>query len=184
MRIGDFVKICNDESLPADVLICATSKEEEVCFIETKNLDGEMNLKSRNAVPSLTHLRNAEACAHAKFRIDLDRPDSNMYKLHGAVVTDEGKQPPDLQTVLLRGTVVRNTDWVIGMIIFTSIDTKIILNAGGTPSKRGKVERQMNPHVYVLVSVFLRSRPRLISLFLQLYQPLYCHFYGCCLWRG
>lgn len=152
VKVGDFVKIRNDESFPADILICATSEEENVCFVETKNLDGETNLKSRNAVPALTHLRNAEACTHASFSIELDRPDPNMYKLHGAVITSEGKQPLDLQTVLLRGTLLRNTEWVIGVIMFTGIDTKIILNSGGTPSKRSKVERQMNPQVYVFFS--------------------------------
>ena len=87
--------------------------------METKNLDGETNLKSRSAVPSLTRLRTAEACARADFAIELDRPDPNMYKLHGAVIDSEGKQPLDLQTVLLRGTVLRNTDWGIGVVMLT-----------------------------------------------------------------
>jgi phospholipid-translocating ATPase len=49
---------------------------------------------------------------------------------------------------LLRGTVLRNTEWVIGIVLYTGMDTKIVLNSGGTPSKRTKVERQMNPQVY------------------------------------
>ncbi|THH12000.1 hypothetical protein EW145_g295 [Phellinidium pouzarii] len=153
VAVGDIVKLTDEESFPADILICATSEEENVCFVETKNLDGETNLKSRNAVSALTHLCTAEACAdrdNANFRIDLDKPDPNMYKLHGAVVTADARQHPiDLQTVLLRGTVLKNTKWVIGVVIFTGDDTKIILNAGGTPSKRSKVERQMNPQVFI-----------------------------------
>ena len=151
IRVGDFVKILNEESIPADVLVCATSEEENVCFVETKNLDGETNLKSRNAVAALTRLRTADACADpavASFRVDLDRPEPNMYKLDGAVVTEDGKTfQLDLQQVLLRGTVLKNTKWVIGVVLFTGEDTKIVQNAGGTPSKRSKVERQMNPQV-------------------------------------
>ena len=149
IRVGDFVKMVDGDHVPADILICATSEDENICYVETKNLDGETNLKSRSAVPELTHFRNAEACANANnsFRIDLDRPDSHMYKLNGAVTTSQGKYPMDLQTVLLRGTVLRNTSWVIGVVLFTGLDTKIVLNAGGTPSKRSKVERQMNPQV-------------------------------------
>ena len=41
VRVGDFVKIQDNESIPADILICATSEEENVAFVETKNLDGE-----------------------------------------------------------------------------------------------------------------------------------------------
>jgi phospholipid-translocating ATPase len=152
VRVGDFVKIMDNESFPADILICATSEEGNVAYVETKNLDGETNLKSRNAVPALTHLRTAADCASKQnaFHIDCDSPDVNMYKFNATVVKDEEKYPVDLQMTLLRGTVLRNTGWVIGIVLFTGADTKIVLNSGGTPSKRSKVERQTNPQVYVL----------------------------------
>ncbi|KII88208.1 hypothetical protein PLICRDRAFT_175835 [Plicaturopsis crispa FD-325 SS-3] len=157
VRVGDFVKILDHEAFPADILICATSEDENVAFVETKNLDGETNLKSRNAVPELTHLRSAAVCASPanRFRVDLDKPDNNLYKMTGAVVVDqEGKAEPlmhpvDMQMTLLRGTVLRNTAWVIGVVIYTGVDAKIVLNSGGTPSKRSKVERQMNPQVFI-----------------------------------
>ncbi|KAJ7574583.1 hypothetical protein C8J56DRAFT_1172699 [Mycena floridula] len=149
VRVGDFVKIMDNESLPADILICATSEEENVAFVETKNLDGETNLKSRNAAIGLTHLRTAQDCAASVFRVDCDRPDNDMFKLNAAVSSGEKKLPVDLNMTLLRGTVLRNTAWVIGVVLFTGEDTKIVLNSGGTPSKRSKVERQMNPQVFI-----------------------------------
>jgi phospholipid-translocating ATPase len=149
LSVGDFVKIFDHESIPADILICATSEDENVAFVETKNLDGETNLKSRNAVPALTHLRNATACADPKnvFEVECDRPEVLMHKLVAAVEINGERYPVDLQTTLLRGTVLRNTGWVIGIVMYTGLDTKLVLNSGGTPSKRGKVERQMNPMV-------------------------------------
>lgn len=155
VKVGDFVKIVDNESIPADILICATSEEENVAFIETKNLDGETNLKSRNASPALTHLRNAQACAdkHSSFRVDCDRPETNLYRINAAVVTPpEQKTPVDINMMLLRGTVLRNTAWAVGLVLYTGEDTKIVMNSGDTPSKRSKVERQMNPQVYVLTS--------------------------------
>jgi len=149
LRVGDFVKIFDHESIPADILICATSEDENVAFVETKNLDGETNLKSRNPVPALTHLRNAVVCADPKnvFKVECDRPEVLMHKLAAAVDINGERHPVDLQTTLLRGTVLRNTTWVIGIVMYTGLDTKLVLNSGGTPSKRGKVERQMNPMV-------------------------------------
>jgi phospholipid-translocating ATPase len=150
VNVGDFVKIMDNESFPADILICATSEDENVAFVETKNLDGETNLKSRNAVPGLTHLRTAADCANKAnaFRVACERPDVNMYRLDAAVHAGDEQAPVDMQTLLLRGTVLRNTGWVIGIVLYTGEDTKIVLNSGGTPSKRSKVERQMNPQVY------------------------------------
>lgn len=149
VAVGDFVKIMDNESIPADVLICSTSEEENVAFVETKNLDGETNLKSRNAISSLTHLRKAEDCAssHNKFRVEADRPDTNMYRLNAAVRVGDHAFPVDIQMALLRGTVLRNTKWVIGLVLYTGEDSRIVMNSGGTPSKRSKVERQMNPQV-------------------------------------
>jgi phospholipid-translocating ATPase len=157
LRVGDFVKIVDHDSIPADILICATSEDENVAFVETKNLDGETNLKSRNAVPALTHLRTAAACADPKnvLEIDCDRPEASMHKLAATVVIDGSRHPVDLQTTLLRGTVLRNTAWVIGVVMYTGLDTKLVLNSGGTPSKRSKVERQMNPMVMANLVILL-----------------------------
>jgi phospholipid-translocating ATPase len=155
VRVGDFVKICADQPFPGDIIICATSEPEDVAYVETKNLDGETNLKSRHNVASLSHLRSAEACVRSPgYRIDADKPETNMYRLNAKItqLDDKGEdvgrpEAISLDTVLLRGTVLRNTDWVIGIVLFTGRDTKIVLNSGGTPSKRSKVERQMNPMV-------------------------------------
>ncbi|KAJ9113189.1 hypothetical protein QFC22_006028 [Naganishia vaughanmartiniae] len=157
IKVGDVVKIYENEPLPADIVICATSEEEDVCYVETKNLDGETNLKSRRAVPELAPYRDAKSYANVRFRIDVEPADVNMYRLNGAVVLDgeehlgpDGQplvHPVNLETVILRGCVLRNTAWVIGVVLFTGADTKIILNSGETPSKRSKVERQMNPQV-------------------------------------
>ncbi|KAJ7276325.1 phospholipid-translocating ATPase [Mycena haematopus] len=155
VRIGDFVKIRDNDSIPADILICATSEEENVAFIETKNLDGETNLKSRHAVAGLSHLNTAADCSNAlnAFSIKADRPDTNMYKVNAAVVMGDETFPVDLSMTLLRGTVLRNTQWVIGVVLYTGLDTKIVMNSGGTPSKRSKVERQMNPQVLINLAI-------------------------------
>lgn len=178
LRVGDFVRLRNDEPVPADIIICSTSDEEEnVCFIETKNLDGETNLKSRHAIKELTHLRSVSDCLRTqdsknRFVIESEAPDPNLFKYNAALVfpeiklnsiksqllepTEKPREGQDalrvavnLNTILLRGTVVRNTDWVIGVVVFTGPDTKIMMNSSGTPSKRSKVERLMNPMVFI-----------------------------------
>ena len=46
---GDIVKIRCDEMIPVDMLILHTSDAKGICYIETKNLDGETNLKTKSA---------------------------------------------------------------------------------------------------------------------------------------
>ncbi|CAO1620923.1 unnamed protein product [Jaminaea pallidilutea] len=158
LRVGDFVLLKNNEPVPADIIVCATSEEEDSCFLETKNLDGETNLKSRHAVPELaTMVRSAEDASKVVMRVDAEPQDTNMYRLNASVTLAdrfdaEGQPlrcPVTLNQVLLRGCNLRNTRWVIGLVLMTGVDTKIIANSGNTPSKRSRVERQMNAMVYV-----------------------------------
>jgi phospholipid-transporting ATPase len=45
--VGDIIRIDNGEYFPADIAILGGSGPKGQCFIETKNLDGETNLKIR-----------------------------------------------------------------------------------------------------------------------------------------
>lgn len=55
LQVGDFVLINNRCTLPADIIPFAVAEKSDpavgLCYIETKSLDGETNLKIRNALP-------------------------------------------------------------------------------------------------------------------------------------
>lgn len=42
-----------NEFFPADMAVLATSEPKNICFVETKNLDGETNLKHKMAPKEL-----------------------------------------------------------------------------------------------------------------------------------
>ncbi|KAH8914962.1 phospholipid-translocating P-type ATPase [Atractiella rhizophila] len=152
IKVGQLLLLRSDDSVPADCLILATSEEENVCYVETKNLDGETNLKSRSAKRPDAEDVVKKIRAKGGFRIESERPDTNMFKYNGALVLQGGefdKYPITINEMLLRGCVVRNTDWVLCVAVFTGRDSKIVLNSGGTPSKRSRIEKQMNPQVFL-----------------------------------
>jgi P-type E1-E2 ATPase len=49
LHVGEIVKLKSDEFVPADMLLLHTSDPKGACFVETKNLDGETNLKIKSA---------------------------------------------------------------------------------------------------------------------------------------
>jgi len=57
--VGDIVRLEKNETIPADVAVLSSSNEEEgLCYVETKNLDGETNLKVKRGVKSLENFRH------------------------------------------------------------------------------------------------------------------------------
>ncbi|KAJ2808246.1 hypothetical protein H4R21_000131 [Coemansia helicoidea] len=85
VRIGDFVILRTGDPAPADILILATSADDNSCYVETKNLDGETNLKPRTAVAETAGVRDPAGCARLRAIVEADPPSSNMTKFNGSV---------------------------------------------------------------------------------------------------
>lgn len=154
VRVGDMIRIYNNDEIPADVVILATSDEDNCCYVETKNLDGETNLKVRQALkyssnPGL-HIRRADDLIKHSFHIESEGPHANLYSYQGNLVYDETSQEAiTINNLLLRGCSLRNTKWVVGIVVFTGSDTKIMLNAGITPTKQSRISRELNYYVFL-----------------------------------
>src|SRR6185312_2735420 len=132
-----------------DLIILSTSESNSLCYVETKNLDGETNLKIRQAVPETSDLQTPEDCAKVEFQVESEHPKADLINHNAKLIWSDKRQTPiNLNTMLLRGCVLKNTEWVIGLVIFTGKDTKLALNSGKTPSKRSQIEKQMNIQVY------------------------------------
>ncbi|RDW72911.1 phospholipid-transporting ATPase-2 [Coleophoma cylindrospora] len=156
VQVGDFVRIYSDDQLPADVVILSTSDPDGACYVETKNLDGETNLKVRHALQSGREVKHARDCERTEFWIESQPPQPNLYQYSAAAhwtqyneknpdsVGEPMVEPISINNLLLRGCNLRNTDWVLGVVIFTGFDTKIMMNSGMTPIKRSRISRELN----------------------------------------
>jgi len=166
VQVGDFVRIYSDDQIPADIVILSTSDPDGACYVETKNLDGETNLKVRHALRSGRSIKHARDCERTEFTIDSEPPHPNLYQ-YSAVArwtqhdskdgqSEEMVEPISINNLLLRGCNLRNTDWILGVVVFTGFDTKIMLNSGITPSKRSRIARELNWNVvYNFIVLFI-----------------------------
>jgi len=161
VHVGDVLRIYNNDEIPADLIILATSDEDNCCYVETKNLDGETNLKVRQALKYTSidnKIKRADDLLNHSFQIDSEGPHPNLYSYQANLKyydedNQEGQEPININNILLRGCSLRNTKWVIGVVAFTGDDTKIMLNAGITPTKQSRISRELN--YYVLLNFVL-----------------------------
>lgn len=164
LEVGDIVLLREDEQVPADIIVLNSSGEDGIVFVETKNLDGETNLKPRRSLKATRAIQSEEDIEASRFLIDVEPPHANLYSFTALLKYTRGDEdaPPDssayataekhvepvtINELLLRGCAIRNTEWVIGIVAFTGSDTKIMLNSGETPSKRSKIEKETNWNV-------------------------------------
>lgn len=56
----------------------------------------------------------------------------------------------DNDRIVLRGCVIRNTQWCYGVVIFAGQDTKLMQNSGKTKFKRTTVDRLLN---FIIIGV-------------------------------
>jgi phospholipid-translocating ATPase len=155
LEVGDVVLLHENEQVPADIVVLSTSDPDGLCYLETKNLDGETNLKPRKAVHATSHILSEGDVERSAFFLDSEPPHPNLYLYNGVLrFQDQNSgqlkgEPVTINEMLLRGCTIRNTAWAIGLVVFTGKDTKIMLNGGDTPSKRSKIEKETNFNVIV-----------------------------------
>ena len=59
------------------------------------------------------------------------------------------------ENILLRGAVLRNTEWAIGLSCFTGTDTKLVQNSFETPSKFSQLDKLMNKTVAMVIVIMI-----------------------------
>lgn len=56
IKVGTIIKIIENQPFPCDVVMVNTALAKGVCYVETKNLDGETNLKQKTSSEKLVKL--------------------------------------------------------------------------------------------------------------------------------
>ncbi|KAL0113755.1 hypothetical protein PUN28_012700 [Cardiocondyla obscurior] len=171
VQVGDVIRMENDQFVAADVLLLSTSEPNGLCYIETAELDGETNLKCRQCLPETAEMMdNHELIGQFDGEIVCETPNNLLNKFDGTLTWKGKKYALDNDKIILRGCVLRNTQWCYGMVIFAGKDTKLMQNSGKTKFKRTSIDRLLN--LLIIGIVFF-----LLSL------CLFC-MVGCGIWES
>ncbi|KAA6414048.1 MAG: phospholipid-translocating ATPase [Lasallia pustulata] len=159
VAVGDIVRVESEQPFPADLVLLASSEPEGLCYIETANLDGETNLKIKQAIPETANLVSPAELSRLTGRVRSEQPNSSLYTYEATLTMLAGGGEKELplapDQLLLRGATLRNTPWVHGIVVFTGHETKLMRNATATPIKRTAVERMVNVQILMLVGILV-----------------------------
>ncbi|NWY52345.1 AT8B5 ATPase, partial [Chionis minor] len=151
VQVGDIIKLENNNFVTADLLLLSSSEPHSLTYIETAELDGETNLKVKQALTVTAELgEDLQKLTEFNGEVKCEAPNNKLDKFTGTLTLRGEKYALDNEKMLLRGCTIRNTDWCFGLVIYAGPDTKLMQNSGKTTFKRTSIDRLMNVLVLVI----------------------------------
>jgi phospholipid-translocating ATPase len=156
VKVGDIVKLERDDEIPADMVLLHSSGPNGIAYIETMALDGETNLKSKQGPPSLVkRCTTVEDIGSARATVVVEDPNIDLYNFDGRVTVAGETTPLTTNEIVLRGSTLRNTSEVIGMVINTGEDCKIRMNANKNPRIKTPAMQVITNKIVVMLVFFV-----------------------------
>ncbi|UJR10369.1 hypothetical protein I4U23_014574 [Adineta vaga] len=151
VKVGDIVKVIDKEYFPADLVLISSGEPNSICYIQTSNLDGETNLKVRQGLPQTAHVLSSVQLKELQGTIECELPNRNLYDFAGTLKINSVAFPIPLgpDQILYRGSQLKNTAWIYGLVTYSGHDTKLMMNSSSVPLKRTNVEQITNKQVNV-----------------------------------
>ena len=149
------MRVKDDQFIPADLIVLSSSDEKGGLYVETKNLDGETNLKNKNVEKTINGMKlqgNWDKITKAK--IVCEKPNNAIYKFEGYMEMPDGSRISlGAENMILRGCKLRNTEEIYGITIFTGHDSKIMMNSTKAKYKFSTLEIMNNKAVLCVLGV-------------------------------
>lgn len=155
IKVGDIVRLCRDEPVPADIVLLHSAGENGLAYIETMALDGETSLKSRQVSHALEGCDTIRGLSECNAEFVVEDPNPELYKFDGRLKVDGKTVPLTLNEVLYRGSILRNTSFALGLVINTGEECKIRMNANQHPKAKRPALERVNNKIVITLAIYV-----------------------------
>ena len=152
--VGDIIRIKANEFVPADCVCLATSNYNGAFYLQTNFLDGKTTLQRKQTVNSTNEIIGNGEIFRLVGEAEMNTLSSDMEEFDGMILIGEDIDAEFTEkNYLPRGAVLRNTDWVIGLVGYTGLECKIYLNQSPNRAKVSKVERVIDVGLFMIIGL-------------------------------
>eukprot|EP00347_Sterkiella_histriomuscorum_P021414 403334057 len=160
IRVGNIVKIEQNELIPADIILIKSSCPQGLCYLESQNLQGENDLLKKNSDKLLQTLieyqqQSIDTISFLQGDVICDSIDENHHNFNASIYLNEPtnkKVTVYEKQLLLRGCKLKNTEWIIGLVVAAGHNTKIMKNTIKLLNKRSFINRDLNIQVVIILA--------------------------------
>ena len=155
LKVGDVLKITEDEMVPADLLYIGSSQAEKLCYYSETNLNGESAVKTMSCFPAFKDVNPIEELTKHVYIADVASPDRDLTRFDARLRSRNQFWSISIHNVLLRGVCTHYTEDVIGIVLRTGHDTKIMKNIKHPPAKMTSFDKRLNKMLIVIFCINL-----------------------------
>lgn len=176
LTVGDFVVLYNKERVPADMILLCTGSSENKCYVDTSALLDDKDLMAKVPIESIRFQLGFENLSEVAFKLKhikgtatVPLPNSDYSNFEGKIRLKVAPVASNvkMKNFLLRDSKIMNTNWVIGLVVYTGNDTKAWINSLIIPRKVSSIEKTLNKITIILIGVVIIFS--IISLILSVY---------------
>ena len=155
VRVGDIVRLRRDEAAPADLALLHVEGSNGIAYFETMALDGETNLKSKHASSLTKTCSSVDNLVTCNARLTVEDPNLDLYNFDGKMTIGNDTLPLTNNEIVYRGSVLRNTQESIGMVVYSGEECKIRMNATKNPRIKAPALQSVVNKVVVIIVIFV-----------------------------
>lgn len=172
VKVGDVIKLDRDEAAPADLVLLSAKGANGIAYIETMALDGETNLKSKQAPTSVAKLcQTPEGLISCRAHFVVEDPNLDLYNLDGRVTVGGENTALTNNEIIYRGSILRNTPEAIGMVIYSGEECKMRMNANKNPRIKAPSLQTIVNKVVVVIVIFVIALAVYNTVAYQIWRP-------------
>ncbi|KAL8825692.1 MAG: hypothetical protein Q9191_004257 [Dirinaria sp. TL-2023a] len=172
--VGDLVRLKRDEAAPADLALLHVNGANSIAYFETMALDGETNLKSKHVPASLAKsCDSVDDIARCRAHLVVEDPNIDLYNFEGKVTLAGETLPLTNNEIVYRGSLLRNTQEVVGLAIYSGEECKIRMNATKNPRIKAPALQSAVNKVVVVIVAFVIALAIFNSVAYKIWDKIY-----------
>ncbi|KAL0233704.1 hypothetical protein PCE1_002213 [Barthelona sp. PCE] len=135
LRVGQIIRLKKNEHAPADIMLLRSTHKQGAAYVMTANIDGETDNKLLNA-PTETQNMTDEQIQNLKMHLRCPVPNAILGQFD-SVMTLPGSAPVPIggEQLVMQGVVIKNIQYMYGVVVYTGKHTKVNMNKFKAPTK-------------------------------------------------
>ena len=185
IKVGNIICVKKDEVVPADMIILEALDHNHQCYLDNSSVNGIFDSFVMKRACSDTHapvmkkILLGEYMKNIKGFLKYEEPNSNMHVFNGRLKLESFPRASDIkdENFIMRGSTIKNIPLVYGLVVYTGMETKIMMtlkftqssnnnNSNDTPSGN----HMLHSHKNQFSSVIIKRDREIIKVTLKFIQ--------------